>query len=283
MIEKKILLSEEGRKEEGGLRTRGIFKRNIKDNPIVSVITVVFNGGKYLEETIQSVINQTYDNVEYIIIDGGSTDGTIGIIRRYERQIDYWVSEPDNGIYEGMNKGISLCSGEIIGIINSDDWYELDAIKKVCEAYLSKGGDIFFGSLQRIEFNGELIYLKESLVPKVIHEITLNEIHPAVFVKYSLYKEFSFNPKYKIAADYDFFVRAFKYGCRFTKINHKLSNMRGGGASSRFVIEDSFILLKHCEYKESMLLCIRKMAEVFLIKLLRILYKSRKLVLIKTI
>jgi hypothetical protein len=111
----------------------------------------------------------------------------------------------------------------------------------------------------------------------------LNEIHPAVFVASRLYKEFRFNTKFKIAADYDFFVRAFKSGKQFTKISHTLSNMRGGGASGRrFVFEDSVILLKHGEYIESTFLFIRKMAEVFFVKLLRVLYKGRKLVLIKT-
>ena len=89
----------EGRQNEGGLRTQGYFKHSLPDKPLITVITVVFNGEKYLEETILSVINQTYDNVEYIIIDGGSTDGTLDIISKYEYAIDYWVSEKDNGIY----------------------------------------------------------------------------------------------------------------------------------------------------------------------------------------
>ena len=89
--------------------------------PIISIITVVFNGEKYLEETIQSVLNQTYDNVEYIIIDGGSTDGTLGIIKKYEDKIDYWVSEKDKGIYDAMNKGILVATGDWINFINAGD------------------------------------------------------------------------------------------------------------------------------------------------------------------
>jgi len=97
----KLFLSEgENRKGEGGQRTKGHFKKSYEKKPLISVITVVFNGEKYLEETITSVINQTYENVEYIIIDGGSTDGTLDIIKRYEDKIDYWVSEKDNGIYD---------------------------------------------------------------------------------------------------------------------------------------------------------------------------------------
>jgi cellulose synthase/poly-beta-1,6-N-acetylglucosamine synthase-like glycosyltransferase len=113
-------------REKGGLRTKGYFKRSydeasgLSDNsplPLVTIITVVFNGEKYLEQTIQSVINQAYDNVEYIVIDGGSTDGTVDIIRKYENQIDYWVSEPDGGLYHAINKGITLCMGRLVGII----------------------------------------------------------------------------------------------------------------------------------------------------------------------
>jgi glycosyltransferase involved in cell wall biosynthesis len=111
----------ENRKGEGGLRTKGYFKKSFDDKPLVSIITVVYNGEKYLEETIQSVINQTYDNVEYIIIDGGSTDGTIDIIKKYEDKIDYWVSEMDKGIYDAMNKGIILVNGKWINFMNAGD------------------------------------------------------------------------------------------------------------------------------------------------------------------
>lgn len=109
------------RKGEGGLRTKGYFKKSLPDMPLITVITVVFNGEKYLEETIKSVTNQTYDNVEYIIIDGGSTDETLDIIRQYAGQIDYWVSEKDQGIYDAMNKGIGLASGAFIHHLNIGD------------------------------------------------------------------------------------------------------------------------------------------------------------------
>jgi glycosyltransferase involved in cell wall biosynthesis len=116
------------RQGEGGLRTNGYFKKSFNDKPLISIITVVFNGQKYLEQTIQSVLNQSYDNVEYIIIDGGSTDGTLDIIRKYEHAIDYWVSEPDKGIYDAMNKGIDLFTGDWLYYLGSDDFLLRHAI-----------------------------------------------------------------------------------------------------------------------------------------------------------
>lgn len=100
---------------------------------MISVITVSYNAVSTIEQTILSVINQTYSNIEYIIIDGGSTDGTIDIIRRYEDKIAYWVSEPDRGIYDAMNKGASKANGEYIAFLNSDDWYELDAVSIIAQ------------------------------------------------------------------------------------------------------------------------------------------------------
>jgi len=109
------------RKGEGGLRTQGYSKKSHEGNPLISIITVVYNGEKYLEETIQSIINQTYSNIEYIIIDGDSTDGTLEIIRKYEDKIDYWISERDEGISDAFNKGKNLCQGKYHIFINSDD------------------------------------------------------------------------------------------------------------------------------------------------------------------
>ena len=119
------------RKGEGGLRTKGYFKKSYENKPLISIITVVYNGEKHLEETIQSVINQTYDNVEYIIIDGGSTDGTLEIIKKYEDKIDYWVSEKDRGMYNALNKGFSCANGEYLGWLNADDTLFPNAFKDI--------------------------------------------------------------------------------------------------------------------------------------------------------
>ncbi len=105
--------------------------------PLVSIITVVYNGAKTLEQTILSVLNQTYKNIEYIIIDGESTDGTLDIIEMYRDKISTCISEPDEGLYDAMNKGVSIANGELIGIINSDDWFEKNAVELVVSSYVN--------------------------------------------------------------------------------------------------------------------------------------------------
>jgi glycosyltransferase involved in cell wall biosynthesis len=124
------------RQGEGGLRTKGCFKQSYTDKPLITIITVVFNGEKFLEKAIQSVINQTYDNIEYIIIDGGSTDGTLDIIRKHEHAIDYWVSENDGGIYDAFNKAITVSLGDYYNIIGSDDVLFRESIKQVVDTQL---------------------------------------------------------------------------------------------------------------------------------------------------
>jgi glycosyltransferase involved in cell wall biosynthesis len=134
---KKFLPKGEGRIGEGGLRTRGLFKNPQRNKPIISIVTVVYNGDKFLEETIQSVLSQTYDNVEYIIIDGGSNDGTLDIIKKYEHAIDYWVSEKDNGMYSALSKGLSMVTGDIVGYLNAGDLLFRAALE-VVEDVMSK-------------------------------------------------------------------------------------------------------------------------------------------------
>ena len=132
------------RKAEGGLRTQGYFKYNQTNTPLISIITVVFNGDEYIEQTINSVISQSYDNVEYIIIDGGSTDKTLDIIKKYENQIDYWVSESDRGIYDAMNKGTSLANGEWLNFMNAGDWfYSKDIFLLIADSNTSDANFIY--------------------------------------------------------------------------------------------------------------------------------------------
>lgn len=124
---------------EGGLRLQGYFKTSTEKKPLITVVTVVYNGAEFLEETIKSVIEQTYDNVEYIIVDGGSTDGTLDIIRKYEHAIDYWVSEPDGGMYDALSKGFTLTSGKFVCYLNAGDLFSDHALKIAVSVFLDTG------------------------------------------------------------------------------------------------------------------------------------------------
>lgn len=223
-----FLTGGENRKGEGGLRTKGYFKTSFEDKPLITVITVVYNGEKYIEETIQSVINQTYDNVEYIIIDGGSTDGTLDIIRKYENAIDYWVSEKDRGIYDAMNKGISCATGEWVALINSGDYYALNALKTIVEI-VNKNPTckIIFGACTYIYPNSEVIHKHTPInTPYAFMS------HPSTFTKKSVHDFFGlYDIRYKVFADALFFLHTSKTAEKqYTDKN--LSYMREGGTST---------------------------------------------------
>jgi glycosyltransferase involved in cell wall biosynthesis len=235
---------------EGGLRTQGYYKRSYSNDempvvneivqqksgavetlslPLVSIITTVLNGEKYLEKTILSVLTQSYCNIEYIIIDGGSTDNTIDIIKKYESFIDYWISEPDKGIYEGMNKGIACSSGELIGIINADDWYEKDSAKSIVDVYCNEHNiDVVYGNENICDIDGRY---KFTLAPRNLVS------HSTFFVRRQIYQEYGlFDTSYKILSDYDF-INRIKNKCNFHYCNHVIANFREGGISTRNYIK----------------------------------------------
>jgi glycosyltransferase involved in cell wall biosynthesis len=177
---------------------------------LVSIITVSFNSVNTISKTIESVISQSYSNIEYIIIDGGSTDGTVDHIRNYESFLTYWISESDDGIYHAMNKGIAQCKGELIGIINSDDWYEPDAIKCVVDEFLSnQDKKIFHGDRNDIDElgNKKLRRFNPSVTKLKYFGMTYN--HPSFFVKREVYKDFIFNQNLRALADYQFILSVY--------------------------------------------------------------------------
>jgi glycosyltransferase involved in cell wall biosynthesis len=166
------LASHQERNGEGGLRTIGLFKSD-EIEPIITVITVVFNAGRGLEETILSVLNQTYSNIEYIVIDGGSTDETREILNKYDRAIDYWVSEPDRGIYDAMNKGIKASSGDWLNFLNAKDrFYSTQTIQVLADNYLQGAAKFIYsdvllttgGNSKKIEMMPRHICKHESLI-----------------------------------------------------------------------------------------------------------------------
>ena len=123
----------------GGSKKRRFLKKNKKNLPLVSIITVVLNNKKFLQQSINSVLNQSYKNYELIIIDGKSTDGTLNILKKNNSKIDYWISEKDRGIYDAMNKGIKLCRGSLISILNSDDVFYKNTLK-IATNYFNQHG-----------------------------------------------------------------------------------------------------------------------------------------------
>lgn len=199
----------------------------MSENPLVSIITVVYNGDKHLQQTIDSVAAQTYQNIEYIIVDGGSTDNTLNIIKSNQHWIAKWVSEKDKGIADAFNKGIQMAKGEIIGLANSDDWLEPSAI----EFALKEIGDsdIVYGEVQ--------FWHDEKPVNRTKSDHTklrlgMTVAHPASFVRAEIYKNLGgFKIELKVAMDYELFLRFFNSGLKFKKVNKIFSNMRREGIS----------------------------------------------------
>lgn len=200
---------------------------------LVSIITPCFNSVSTIKKTLESVLNQSYTNIEYIIVDGGSTDGTLEILREYEIIFDgkmRYISEKDNGIYDAMNKGISMTSGELIGIVNSDDYYELDSVKNMVKALSTDKYQVLYG-YQRCITNGFedkiVIYHHSKLDTQMI-------THPTCFVTKTVYEDYGqFSCEYKSSSDYEFMLRLFHNSeTSFKPVYKVISNFESGGMSS---------------------------------------------------
>jgi len=214
---------------EGGLRTKGKYKKSTPDKPLISVITVIYNNKNLLEKTVLSVINQAYENIEYIIIDGGSTDGTLNIIKKYENKIDYWISEPDKGIYDAMNKGIDSASGEWIIFMNAGDrFYAIDTISQVFKNY-PQDSDLIYGHSEVVYENGFSRIQKAGIMKDLWKGMIFT--HQSLFVKLSLMKECKFNIGNRIAADFEFIYSSFAKNYKFAKSDVIVSSIMAGGIS----------------------------------------------------
>ena len=198
--------------------------------PLISIITVVYNGVKTIEQTIQSVLNQTYVNIEYIIIDGGSSDGTIEIVKKHQDRLSYWVSERDNGIYDAMNKGIKQAKGDFIGIINSDDWYELDAVETIVNKIkTNKNASVIYGLLRY--FKNDSFYCIMGTSSEYLCSGMIE--HSTCFVKKEVYKTYgNFKTNYRILADYEFMSRIKAINLEFLLLEKVISNFRMSGISN---------------------------------------------------
>lgn len=230
----------------------------------VSIITVVYNASNTIEQTIKSVINQAYSNIEYIIIDGGSTDGTMNIIRKYLDKIDILVSEKDNGLYDAMNKGIKLASGEIIGILNSDDTYTENAVSLVVDSFKNRRIDVLYGNAMFVDGTFEIGLYDCSDIEQLWYRMAIP--HPATFVRKAVYDKYgSFDTQYPISADYDLMLRLYSEGVRFGHIDEILTYFRVGGLSevkADVTVEDGHAIslkyIDHCKEKDKYLTVIQE-------------------------
>lgn len=202
----------------------------------ISIITVSFNTSDVIEKTIQSVINQIYPNIEYIIIDGGSTDGTVDIIKKYEDKIAYWVSEPDKGIYDAMNKGIEKATGDWINFINSGDCLiDSNVILKFMELH-DPNADIVYGDTKISISNIQVSYIQKTEPLKSIEQKMVFG-HPSTFVKSELMKKELFDTSFKSSGDYNFFLQCYRDYKSFQYIPITISEFDyGTGISSNFKI-----------------------------------------------
>lgn len=204
----------------------------------ISIITVTYNSAATLEETILSVINQSYTNIEYIIVDGKSTDSTLIIIDKYKSRITKFISEKDNGIYDALNKGIQMASGDVIGILHSDDFYTSnDVIQKIAARFEKEKCDALYG---------DLLYVSKDNTNKIIRKWKAGELtshsflfgwmppHPTFFVKKEVYeKHKAFNLDFKTSADYELMLRLlYKHKIKTAYLPEYLVKMRMGGQSN---------------------------------------------------
>jgi glycosyltransferase involved in cell wall biosynthesis len=208
--------------------------------PLITVITVVYNGAKHLEDTIKSVINQTYPNVEYIIIDGGSTDGTIDIIKKYEDYIDYWVSEPDKGIYDAMNKGIDLTAGQWINFMNAGDkFFNDNTIFFIYQNVKSfdSNCDIVYGKAGVIDEKGELVSIQGLNERESLRKLKkyMSVPHQSTFYRLEFFKKIGkYDDNLKLAGDYEILLRNYK-NLQIRFIDSILSLMLSNGIAAKLI------------------------------------------------
>jgi glycosyltransferase involved in cell wall biosynthesis len=200
-------------------------------NPKISIITICYNSETHIEEAIQSVINQSYENKEYIIIDGGSTDGTLSIVEKYRDKIDYFISEPDKGISDAFNKGIKAATGDVIGIINSDDKLEEDALQIVANHY-EDNVDLYRGVLRMWNSETGFVYDQYPTMnwPKIPVKMAVS--HPSTFVTKRAYNQYGvYNVGLKYSMDLDLLLRFERNQVVKKYIDYPLAFFRLGGVS----------------------------------------------------
>jgi glycosyltransferase involved in cell wall biosynthesis len=207
----------------------------IVGNIKVTIITVSYNAQRTIEQTIQSVVNQTYNNIEYIIIDGGSTDGTVDVIKKYEDKIAYWISESDKGIYDAMNKGMDIATGDYIYFLGADDsLVEKSILDTISACLLENKCEILSARVWMVDeaYNLQKIS-KQNIVKQMIFKGAMLP-HQGMFVKAKLMKKYHFDCNYKVAADYDFLMKCIKNKVNIVYIDKSVAFFAISGMSTVF-------------------------------------------------
>jgi len=215
----------------------------------ISIITVVWNNKETIKDAIDSVLDQTYNDIEYIIVDGASSDGTVDIIESYGDKISKFISEPDKGLYDAMNKGIALATGDVVGILNSDDFYiDEFVIAKIVKEFEEKKVESVYADLVFVkpdDLEKTVRYYDSSYFSPQKFAYGWMPAHPTFFLKREIYEKYGiFKTDYKIAADYELLARFLeKNKISFSYINEAIVKMRIGGASTSG-IKNTYILNK---------------------------------------
>lgn len=204
----------------------------------ISIITATYNSGLTLRDTIHSVLSQSYSNIEYIIVDGGSKDNTLEIINEYKDKITKVISEPDKGIYDAMNKGINIATGDVVGILNSDDFFtSSNVVENIVKAFESSDIDAVFGDIHFVKpdnLNKPVRHYSSSIFKPALFRFGFMPAHPSFYVKRACYEKYGlYDLNYRIASDYDLLIR-FLYVNKITYkyLNMDFVTMRVGGAST---------------------------------------------------
>ncbi len=207
-------------------------------NPKISIITVVFNSEKYLENTILSIIHQTYPFTEYIIIDGGSKDNTVNIIKKYEKYITYWVSEPDKGLYDAMNKGLKAATGDFVWFINSGDRIYSEEVLENFLRNIEKSADIYYGETVMIDENGKEIGMRRLKTPEHLtwKSLLMGMVvsHQSIIVKKSNAPLFDLT--FRFSADFEWVIKSLRNSQNIVNTNLILSKFLDGGLTKHNII-----------------------------------------------
>ncbi len=229
--------------------------------PKFSIITIAYNSGKTIERTIKSVLEQSFPDYEYIVVDGLSSDNTLEIVKKYEPLFEgkmKWMSEKDKGIYNAMNKGIRMASGNVIGIVNSDDWLDKNALSNVytsVQLNMHDDDTLYCGNLI-FHYNNGGEHIREASqkrLDKYAKSYDIGVFHPATFVGRKVYETVGlFDEQFKLNADTDFILRCYKEKKNFVFVPYVLSNMSDGGATNsghtaKEMQDRKLVLKKHCK------------------------------------